>query len=102
MAGRKKVVAAGSPAGNSDELVEQALLRRAVGFQIREEVSEEITDRDGNVLETLKHRVVAKEVPPDLRAIQFWLKNRQPERWREKVENLPETDFDFGDEELDL
>ena len=101
MAGRKKVVAACTSVSN-DELVEQALLRRAVGFQVREELSEEITDRDGNVLETLKHRVVFKEVPPDLRAIQFWLKNRQPERWREKIENLPEADYDFGDEELDL
>ena len=102
MGGRKKVAVACDATVNCDELVEQALLRRAVGFRIREELSEEITDRDGNVLETLKHRVMYKEVPPDLRAIQFWLKNRQPERWREKIENLPEADFDFGDEELEL
>lgn len=61
-----------------DREVENALLKRAMGYtytEIREE-----TDPDGNV------RVIktVKEVQPDTTAQIFWLKNRKPAEWRDK------------------
>ena len=86
------------------EAVEAALLRRALGFRQEEEYSEDVVDRkSGEVLGEVKRRTVRKEVPPDVRALLFWLKNRHPERWRDRVE-LPEEggdyEFDAADERL--
>lgn len=60
-----------------DRLVENALLKRALGYTY-EEVSEEET-ADG-----FKRRVTVKEVQPDTTAQIFWLKNRKPGDWRDK------------------
>lgn len=59
--------------------VEQALYRRAVGFQQREEKTAFEEDGKGGVKE--KKEVTIKDVPPDLPAIQAWLKARAPDRW---------------------
>ena len=59
-----------------DRLVENALLKRALGFSYTE-----ITYEDG--VETKR---VVKEVVPDTTAQIFWLKNRKPEDWRDKRE----------------
>lgn len=61
-----------------DRQVENALLRRALGYEY-EEVKEkfeygEITERT----------VTKKEVVPDTTAQIFWLKNRKPDKWRDK------------------
>lgn len=73
--------------------VEDALLRRALGFQQQEIYSEDIVDKKtGEQLETLKRRVVSKEIAPDVRALLFWLKNRCPQRWSEKQ---TQNDFDL-------
>jgi hypothetical protein len=64
----------------ADELVEAALFRRATGYSHPETkvfiyegcpVTEEIT----------------KHYAPDTQAAMFWLRNRQPDRWREKNES---------------
>ncbi|UKI33806.1 MAG: hypothetical protein L6W00_10510 [Lentisphaeria bacterium] len=62
-----------------------------------------IDKNSGEVLETARRRSVTKEVVPDVRALLFWLKNRRPERWRERreaEEKSPEFDFDSTDEQL--
>lgn len=56
--------------------VENALLKRALGYSY-----EEKTFEDG----VLK-KVVVKEVQPDTTAQIFWLKNRMTRQWRDKVE----------------
>ena len=61
-----------------DRQVENALLRRALGYEY-EEVKEkfeygEITERT----------VTKKEVIPDVTAQIFWLKNRKSDKWRGK------------------
>ena len=62
--------------------VENALLKRALGYEYTEERIE-ISDKDGKkVVQTLKH------VPPDVGAIVYWLKNRKREYWRN---NPPEA-----------
>lgn len=64
--------------------VENALLKRALGYDY-EEITTEIYDMpDGT---QRKHiRKVTKMVVPDTTAQIFWLKNRRPDKWRDKVE----------------
>jgi hypothetical protein len=57
-----------------DIQVENALLKRALGYKY-----DEIIYEDG--IETKR---VTKEVQPDTTAQIFWLKNRKPEVWRDK------------------
>lgn len=64
-----------------DILVENALLKRALGYQY-EEVSEKY--ETGIMTE---RKVTKKEVVPDTTAQIFWLKNRKPEDWRDKRES---------------
>lgn len=64
--------------------VENALLKRALGYEYEEETYE-------NGILTKK---VKKQVAPDTTAQIFWLKNRKKEQWREKVE-VVKTDEDL-------
>ena len=82
--------------------VEAALLRRALGFEQKEIHSEDICDRkSGAVLENVRRRMVIKEIPPDVRALLFWLKNRCPGRWSESgAETQPDYRFSEEDESL--
>lgn len=61
-----------------DYEVENALLKRALGYMVKEE---KLT-KDGEVIE------LEREVPGDVTAQIFWLKNRKPDKWRDR----PETD----------
>jgi len=81
---------------------EDALLRRALGFQQKEVYSEDMIDKKtGEQLEMLKRRVVSKEVAPDVRALLFWLKNRCPQRWSEKqTENNYDLELDENEQDL--
>lgn len=60
-----------------DYEVENALLKRALGYTVKEE---KLT-KDGELVE------VEKEVPGDVTAQIFWLKNRKPDVWRDKPED---------------
>lgn len=60
--------------------VENALLKKALGYTIT--LEEEKLDKDGCV-HTLKKDV---HIPPDTTAQIFWLKNRKPNTWKDKVE----------------
>lgn len=61
-----------------DRQVENALLKRALGYKY-EEVKEKF---EGNVM--TERTVAKKEVIPDVTAQIFWLKNRKPDKWRDK------------------
>ncbi|MFR3548166.1 transposase [Blautia sp.] len=67
-----------------DRQVENALLKRALGYSY-EEVTKEICENPetGN-LEMKITKKVKKEVVPDTTAQIFWLKNRRPDKWRDK------------------
>jgi hypothetical protein len=58
--------------------VENALLKRALGYDVEESVIEE-SEVNGR-----KTRTTVRHVPADVTAQIFWLKNRRPEVWREK------------------
>lgn len=69
-----------------DVQVENALLKRALGYEYTEE-RVEISEKDGRkVIQTVK------QVVPDTTAQIFWLKNRRPEKWRDKPEQPGDTD----------
>lgn len=61
----------------ADELVEASLYERACGYS---HPTEKIFCQDGVVtrVQTIQHYA------PDPTSMIFWLKNRRPERWREK------------------
>lgn len=63
-----------------DMEVENMLYKRAMGYKY-DEVKEEY---EGGVL--TKRTVIKKTVPPDTMAQIFWLKNRQPQKWRDRRE----------------
>ena len=78
---------------------EAALLKRALGFQVSEESSEELVDKKtGELLEVLKKRTITKDVPPDVRALLFYLKNRHPERWGD---DAAERSYSFTPDETE-
>ncbi len=83
----------------ADSKVEKCLYKRAVGYKY-DEVTYEKSNvggsgvvLSGGEIEAIKHtdtaktKIVTKAVPPDVTAQIFWLKNRQPEQWRDKHEH---------------
>jgi len=62
----------------ADFEVENALYKRATGYKVIER--KKVKNPDG----TLRTEITEKEVPPDATAIIFWLKNRKPEKWRDR------------------
>ena len=85
-----------------DIQVENALLKRALGYEY-DEVTEE-TERfpvgkpdeagDRVFIEKTKIKTRHVVVPPDTTAQIFWLKNRKPKQWRDKVENQISMDVE--------
>lgn len=65
-----------------DRQVENALLKRALGYKYEEVKTEEWEDSEGNPVE--KKTTTVKEAIPDTTAQIFWLKNRKPAEWRDK------------------
>lgn len=96
----------------ADSKVEKCLYKRAIGYKYNE-VTYEKSNVGGLALmldkeeiegithtDTAKTKIVVKAVIPDVTAQIFWLKNRQPEQWRDKHEEKQADDrledtFDF-------
>ena len=68
-----------------DTEVENALLKRALGYKYSVVKTESFSD--GSVKKT----VIVKEMPSDVTAQIYWLKNRKPENWRDKPSNEKEV-----------
>lgn len=69
-----------------DRQVENALLKRALGYKYDEVTHENAYNKDTDEIELVPVKVVTKEVQPDTTAQIFWLKNRKPQEWRDKQE----------------
>lgn len=66
--------------------VENALLKRALGYNYTEKTYEtSYNETLGEYVKTLT-KEVTKQVAPDTTALIFWLKNRKPEKWRDKID----------------
>lgn len=73
--------------------VENALLKRALGYEYKEIIKEINNDGKQNIREVTKH------MPPDVGAAVFWLKNRRRDKWRDRPDLAP--DKTEGNEILD-
>lgn len=73
-----------------DYKVENALLKSALGYKTKE-VKVTTTMRYGKVVETVKE-VTDREQAPNVSAIQCWLYNRLPNKWKKNRDNLIELD----------
>jgi hypothetical protein len=63
-----------------DDLVEEALYKRARGYDRRAEKVH--FDKDGNV----SRAEIIEHYPPDPKAAMNWLKNRRPKEWKDRRE----------------
>lgn len=73
-----------------DYKVENALLKSALGYHTKE-VKVTTTIRYGKTVETIKE-VTDKEQAPNVSAIQCWLYNRLPNKWKKNRDQLIELD----------
>ena len=66
----------------ADSNVAQKLYKRANGY----EYTEKKIERDADSGKVFKETLTTKQVAADTTAQIFWLKNRQPDKWRDKQE----------------
>lgn len=66
-----------------DIQVENALLKRALGYSYEEITREAVLNPVTNKTEMKVTKIVTKEIKPDVTAQIFWLKNRKPEQWKD-------------------
>lgn len=62
-----------------DSEVEESLIKSALGYRSVEEKTE--YSPTGEVLKITR---IEKDIPPNVTALIFWLKNRLPEKWRDR------------------
>lgn len=89
-----------------DTRVENSLLKRALGYTATETTTDfelvDTGDKDDNGKPVFEKRIknvrtIKKEIPPDVGAAAFWLKNRRPDRWRDKrEETIAVTSADYS------
>ena len=79
-----------------DRQVENALLKRALGYEYTETTREYVPEL-GEMHVT---KEVTKQIAPDTTAQIFWLKNRKPDKWRDKQEYEDRTAIEKLDEIL--
>lgn len=80
----------------ANKRVEAAILKRALGYDVPYEITENGVGANGPI-NKVKRGVT--HVPGDVTAQMFWLKNREPERWKDKQE-LQHTGKDGGPIEI--
>ena len=79
-----------------DREVENALLKRAMGYEYDEVTQEPVTDKDTGVTEMRVTKRVTKQIVPDVTAQIFWLKNRKPDEFRDKRDVELSGSVDLG------
>ena len=77
----------------ADIEVENALFKRAIGYRYKEKIKE-VKEIDGK--KTVFIKEVEKEMPGDIGAQIFWLKNRKSSKWKDK------QDIDIEDNNVSI
>lgn len=80
----------------ADAMVANRLFKRALGYKHKDV---DIRVCDGNIIQT----PLIKHYPPDATSAIFWLKNRQPDKWRDKQEVQHSIDpevFEIGGKKI--
>lgn len=67
----------------ADGEIEVSLRDRAKGYSCPETKAQWVQDKDGGRWE---YAELTRRYPPDPTSMIFWLKNRQPDKWRDKQE----------------
>lgn len=70
----------------ADVIVENALYKRAIGYECEETMKEVVVDPKTGEAKPVSIKTTKKSVAPDTIAQIFWLKNRNPERWKDRNE----------------
>jgi DNA-binding XRE family transcriptional regulator len=65
---------------NANKIVAASMYQAAIGFSVEED---KIFCTDGKVT-TVR---TIKNYPPDMKAVALWLKNREPDKWRDKIDH---------------
>lgn len=78
----------------ADFKVENSLYKRANGYEYTETTKEARLNPNTGKYELIVTKEVVKQVIPDTTAQIFWLKNRQPDKWREKIDKANNSDDD--------
>lgn len=73
---------------DADANVARSLYQRALGYS---HPAVKIQQYQGDVIET----PYTEHYPPDTEAAKWWLRNRQPELWREKIEHQHTADSEL-------
>lgn len=74
----------------ADGHVVKALYNRAIGMTVKTQQAIKVKlSKDEESVEVVE---LKQELPPDTVACIYWLKNRQPDKWRDKVEHAIEND----------
>ncbi len=82
----------------ADYEVENALYKKAMGYNAKIQKAfkvKEVSYKDGKRVKETEKIVYAEDevhIPADTTAQIFWLKNRQPEKWRDKRDYVPADD----------
>jgi signal recognition particle GTPase len=79
-----------------DREVENALLKRAMGYDTVEEIEEPVRDEATGETRMQVTRRITKKVAPDVTAQIFWLKNRKPDEFRDKRDVEVSGNLDLG------
>lgn len=70
----------------ADAVVEDSLYKRAVGYRYDEVTYERVKNAKTGEFEKVETKRVTKEVQPDVAAQIFWLKNRRPDKWKDRID----------------
>ena len=70
----------------ADYKVENALYKRALGYKYKEITRERKLNEVTGEYELITTKETEKEVSPDPQSIIWWLKNRKPTKWKDKVD----------------
>lgn len=69
-----------------DLIVENALFKSACGYDVEETTEELRFNKATHTYEMVVTKRQKKHIPPSNTAQIFWLKNRRPDKWRDRVE----------------
>ena len=79
-----------------DYQVENALLKRALGYDYIETTKECKWNKKLEKFEMVVTKTVTKQVAPDTTAQIYWLNNRKPKYWRNRIDNNENNKTDLN------
>ena len=91
-----------------DYEVENALYKRATGYTvklkkpIKVKTTKRVTGKGEVTEERIEYADEEQYIPPDTTAQIFWLKNRRPDKWRDKREEAPQQTNELLQSIIDL